>query len=55
VFGWAVALKKVVVGCGFGKSCFDKAVVGWMEVCLVDVLWLLEKSPYLQHGPACHT
>jgi hypothetical protein len=29
--------------------------VGWMEACLVVVLWLLEKSPHLQHGPTCHT
>jgi hypothetical protein len=26
-----------------------------MEVCLVKVLWLLEKSPHFLVGPTCHT
>jgi hypothetical protein len=54
VFGWAVTLEKAAVGCGFEKSSFEKAVVGWMEGCLVKVLWLLEKSPHFLVGPTCH-
>jgi hypothetical protein len=49
-----MALWKTVVGCDFWKSSFGKAVVGWIEVCLVGLMWLLKKSPYFQVGPTCH-
>jgi hypothetical protein len=68
VFGWVVTFEKAVVGCGLWKSSFDKAVVEWSEVCLVELLWLLEKSvsltsrphmsytvrTFLQACPICH-
>jgi hypothetical protein len=40
VFGLTVALGKAVVGCDFWKSNFDKAAVGWMKNCLVELMWL---------------
>jgi hypothetical protein len=51
VFGWVVAFGKAVVGCDFQKSSFDKAVVGWLEARLVELLWLLEKSHSLTSRP----
>jgi hypothetical protein len=54
VFGWVVALRKAVVGCGFEKSSFGKVVVRWMEASLVELLWILKKSPHFQVGPRWH-
>jgi hypothetical protein len=54
VFGWVVALRKVVVGCDFGKSRFSKVAVGWIKASLVELMWLLEKSSHFPVGPARH-
>jgi hypothetical protein len=54
VFDWAVAFRKAVASCDFGKSCCSKAVVGWIKASLVELLWLLKKSSHFQVGPACH-
>jgi hypothetical protein len=51
VFGWVMTFEKVVVGCGCWKSSFDKAVVGWLSARLVELMWLLEKSPSLTNRP----
>jgi hypothetical protein len=49
-----MTLEKTIVACDFCKSSFGKVVVGWMKACLVELLWLLEKSRNFQASPACH-
>jgi len=46
MFGWAVTLPKIVVGYDFIKSNFGKTAVGWLEVRLVKLMWLLKKYPH---------